>query len=598
MILPAPTGRMDFLSRDHQRQAVEKPGAAERRSAAARRAARRSKVPGRRPPAARPPIVRRTSAITSSIAAARLEADWPIRPRVRKRLRRLLLRHATALYLGAIAIATLRWLRRRCVYARQAGGDAGDPGGRRAARPVAGERLRRSRAFSARSCAWCAEAAAAARFFARACPETARTMVIVPTMLTSAAGVDALLEHLEVLALGNLDRVMHFAILSDFADTDTADVPEDAATLERARTASTALNLKFGDGTRQPVFPVSPRPAVESRGAGVDWLGAEARQDRGVQPAAAWRHRHEFLDAGRRPRRAAVGSLLHHARFGHAAAPRCGQTSSIGIIAHPLNQPRFDPRLQRVTEGYGILQPRVSVTMTSAAGSLFARIYAGHTGVDPYTTAVSDVYQDLFDEGIFTGKGLYDVDAFTAALEGRVPENALLSHDLFEGLYARTALVTDIEVVDDYPSSVLAHARRQHRWVRGDWQILRWLFPFVPSRDGHCAQSAADHRPLEDPRQPSPQPPAAGHRAAARRSAGPACQGEADRMDRGRARDTRLSLALPAAGGASADPAAGNPGARVPAHRGRRPEDRGRPRRTSARVHGERSLVSGCMRLG
>ena len=122
--------------------------------------------------------------------------------------------------------------------------------------------------------------------------------------------------------------------------------------------------------------------------------------------------------------------------------------------------------------------------MASAAGSLFARIYAGHTGVDPYTTAVSDVYQDLFGEGIFTGKGLYDVDAFTAALEGRVPENALLSHDLFEGLYARTALVTDVEVVDDYPSSVLAHARRQHRWVRGDWQILWWLFPFVPSRTG------------------------------------------------------------------------------------------------------------------
>ena len=149
-----------------------------------------------------------------------------------------------------------------------------------------------------------------------------------------------------------------------------------------------------------------------------------------------------------------------------------------------MNRPRFDARVGRVTEGYGILQPRVSVTMASAAGSLFARTYAGHTGVDPYTTAVSDVYQDLFDEGIFTGKGLYDVDAFVASLEGRVPENALLSHDLFEGLYARTALVTDVEVVDDYPSSVLAHARRQHRWVRGDWQILWWLFPFVPSRTG------------------------------------------------------------------------------------------------------------------
>ena len=127
--------------------------------------------------------------------------------------------------------------------------------------------------------------------------------------------------------------------------------------------------------------------------------------------------------------------------------------------------------------------------MASAAGSLFARIYAGHTGVDPYTTAVSDTYQDLFGEGIFTGKGLYDVDAFMAALEGRVPEYALLSHDLFEGIYARTALVSDVELVDDYPASVLAHARRQHRWVRGDWQILRWLFPWVRTRSGELERN-------------------------------------------------------------------------------------------------------------
>ena len=164
--------------------------------------------------------------------------------------------------------------------------------------------------------------------------------------------------------------------------------------------------------------------------------------------------------------------------------PRDTARELIGITHHPLNRPVVHPQLRRVTEGYGILQPRVSVTMASAAGSLFARTYAGHTGVDPYTTAVSDVYQDLFGEGIFTGKGLYDVDAFMASLEGRVPDNALLSHDLFEGVHARAALVTDTEVVDDYPSNVLTHARRQHRWVRGDWQILLWLFPWVPTRSG------------------------------------------------------------------------------------------------------------------
>ena len=164
--------------------------------------------------------------------------------------------------------------------------------------------------------------------------------------------------------------------------------------------------------------------------------------------------------------------------------PRDAARKLIGIIAHPLNQPHFDPAARRITDGYAILQPRVSVASTSAARSRFARIFAGHTGVDPYTTAVSDTYQDLFAEGIFTGKGLYDVDAFTAALDGRVPDNTLLSHDLFEGVHARTALVTDVEVVDDYPSNVLAHARRQHRWTRGDWQILGWLFPYVPMRAG------------------------------------------------------------------------------------------------------------------
>ena len=186
-----------------------------------------------------------------------------------------------------------------------------------------------------------------------------------------------------------------------------------------------------------------------------------------------------------------VGELevLAHVRYcitldSDTRLPRDAAKKLIGIIAHPLNRPHLDPRSGRVTDGYGILQPRVSVTTASAAGSPFARIFAGHTGVDPYTTAVSDTYQDLFGEGSFTGKGLYDVDAFTAALDGRVPDNTLLSHDLFEGIHARTGLVTDVEVVDDYPSSVLAHARRQHRWTRGDWQILPWLLPFVPTRAG------------------------------------------------------------------------------------------------------------------
>ena len=162
-----------------------------------------------------------------------------------------------------------------------------------------------------------------------------------------------------------------------------------------------------------------------------------------------------FVVTRRRPGDPAAGALLHHARQRHAPAARRRARADRHHRAPAEPRRRSIPRVGRVTEGYGILQPRISVTFTSAAGSLFARLYSGHTGVDPYTTAVSDTYQDLFGEGIFTGKGLYDVDAFIAALDDAVPENALLSHDLFEGLHARVALVSDVELVDEYPSSVL-----------------------------------------------------------------------------------------------------------------------------------------------
>ena len=154
----------------------------------------------------------------------------------------------------------------------------------------------------------------------------------------------------------------------------------------------------------------------------------------------------------------------------------------VGTLSHPLNRPRFDPHVQRVTEGYGILQPRVAVSIVSANRTRFSRIFSGHVGIDPYTTAVSDVYQDLFHEGSYVGKGIYDVDAFEASLAGRVPENTLLSHDLFEGSFARAALCTDIHVIDDYPHHYLSFAARQHRWVRGDWQIARWIWRTVPRR--------------------------------------------------------------------------------------------------------------------
>ena len=474
--------RMDFLSRDRQRRAVEEI-AAPNGDAQVRVALRA--VESARQAAATTSASDRTAHVGYHLidrGRADLEADVGHRPSLSRRVSRLVFAHPTAAYLGVIGLVTTTLLALCDVYVRHTGGSRAIAIGvmwlvlipatevailltqRVAAGLIAPRRLPRLE-------------------FLDAIPDEARTMVIVPTILTSVPGVAALLEHLEVQALGNLDKRVHFAILSDFRDAATRDLPDDASLLEAARAGVQALNTRFGPDHADRFFLFhrarqwNPREGV--------WMG--------------WERKRGKIEEFNRLLRGATNTsfvvevgavdVLPAVRYcltldSDTRLPRNAARKLIGILAHPLNRPRFDAKVGRVIDGYGILQPRVSVTMASAAGSPFARTYAGHTGIDPYTTAVSDLYQDLFGEGSFTGKGLYDVDAFAAALDGRVPENALLSHDLFEGLYARAALVTDVEVVDDYPSNVLAHARRQHRWVRGDWQILWWLLPFVPARIG------------------------------------------------------------------------------------------------------------------
>ncbi|HEY4491869.1 MAG TPA: glycosyltransferase family 2 protein, partial [Acidobacteriota bacterium] len=164
--------------------------------------------------------------------------------------------------------------------------------------------------------------------------------------------------------------------------------------------------------------------------------------------------------------------------------PRDSIRKLVGTLAHPLNRPVVDPRTRHVVKGYGILQPRVSHTLTSANRSWFAKIVSGPSGIDPYTSAVSDLYQDLFKEASFVGKGIYDLKAIHDCLNGRFPENSLLSHDLIEGSYARTGLVTDVEIFDEHPSDYSSFMQRQHRWIRGDWQVSPWILPRVPASDG------------------------------------------------------------------------------------------------------------------
>ena len=166
--------------------------------------------------------------------------------------------------------------------------------------------------------------------------------------------------------------------------------------------------------------------------------------------------------------------------------PRGSADRMIGAMAHPLNQAIIDPDPEKniVVAGYGILQPRVGVSVQSASRSRLASLYSGETGFDIYTRAISDVYQDLYGEGIFAGKGIYEVDTVHQVLERRFPRNALLSHDLIEGAYARAGLATDIEIIEDYPSHYSAYNRRKHRWLSGDWQITGWLFSRVPDESG------------------------------------------------------------------------------------------------------------------
>jgi len=475
-------GSMDFLSRDRYRQAVEDLAASSgeaqlqvalRAVESARRAAEKGQAADR---------AAHIGYYLIGKGRPGFETDVAYRPRISQRARRFIFAHATTFYLGSIALLTALPLGLGLAFFH----DQGSSLWVRAAAslllllPASEVAIAFVQRLAAR---WVPPRRLPRLEFPSGVPEDARTMVVVPTLLTSVAAVARLIEHVEVLALGNLDPRIHFAILSDFVDAPAREMPEDEAILSAAREGIDSLNARFGKEHADRFF-LFHRVRRWNPGENV-WMG--------------WERKRGKLEEWNRLLRGATNTsfavqvgdvrILPGVRYcltldSDTRLPRDAAKKLIGIIAHPLNRPRFDVRLGRVTEGYGILQPRVSVTMASAAGSLFARLYAGHTGVDPYTTAVSDTYQDLFGEGIFTGKGLYDVDAFMAALKGRVPENALLSHDLFEGVYARTALVTDVEVVDDYPASVLAHARRQHRWVRGDWQILRWLFPWVPTRSG------------------------------------------------------------------------------------------------------------------
>jgi cyclic beta-1,2-glucan synthetase len=322
-------------------------------------------------------------------------------------------------------------------------------------------------------------------------PRNARTLVVIPTILSSIEVVEALVEKLEVIFLANEDECIHFAIVGDFPDAQSAEMPDDEALLEAALEGIERLNATYRIAARDswPRFYLFHRRRQWNPSEG-KWMGWERKRGK-------LRELNNLLRGATNTSfivQTGDQSQLRDVRFvitldSDTQLPRDVARRLIGTAMHPLNRPLIDQSVNRVTRGYGILQPRVSVSLLSSCESLFAGIFSGNTGIDPYTTAVSDVYQDLFGEGNYTGKGLYEVDTFEQTLAKRVPENMLLSHDLFESLFARAALVTDIELLDDYPAHYDTYAKRQHRWTRGDWQIAPWLWRYVPDETGRKARN-------------------------------------------------------------------------------------------------------------
>jgi len=319
--------------------------------------------------------------------------------------------------------------------------------------------------------------------FCEGIPPESRTLAVIPTMLTSTQNIEDLVEALEVRFLANRDENLHFGLLTDFRDAPAETMPEDGPLVELARKRIEELNEKYRNAKGDTFF-LFHRPRGWNHRERT-WMGYERKRGKLAALNALLR------GGSREPFSCIVGDtgVLSNVKYvitldTDTQLPRDSAWQFVGAMAHPLNRARYDEEKQRVSEGYAILQPRVAVSLPGTNRSRYAHLFGSEPGIDPYTRAVSDVYQDLFHEGSFIGKGIYDVDAFEQALKGRFPENRILSHDLVEGCYARAGLLSDVQLYEEYPSRYSADVSRRHRWIRGDWQIARWLLPGVPGADG------------------------------------------------------------------------------------------------------------------
>ncbi len=324
--------------------------------------------------------------------------------------------------------------------------------------------------------------------FSEGIPSGSRTLVVVPSMITSPENIDDLIEALEVRFLANSNENVYFGLLTDLKDAEKETLPEDELLTGLARQKIEYLNEKYR-GSSGDSFFLFHRPRLWN-GRERLWMGYERKRGKLADLNSLLRGGPEgsfSLIVGNTEILSSIKYVI--TLDTDTQLPRDSARQFVGAMAHPLNRARYDSAKKRIVEGYGILQPRVSVILPSTNRSRYARLNGSESGIDPYTRVVSDVYQDLFHEGSFIGKGIYEVDAFEQALKDRLPENLILSHDLLEGCYARAGLLSDVQLYDEYPSRYHDDVVRRRRWIRGDWQIISWILPFVPGAGGRLRRN-------------------------------------------------------------------------------------------------------------
>ncbi len=324
--------------------------------------------------------------------------------------------------------------------------------------------------------------------FSKGIPEQYRTLIVVPTLLSNAVYIESLVDGLEIRYLANNFENLHFALLTDFTDSDTETEKGDAELVNLAIEKIGALNQRYRRGDSD-IFFLFHRAREWNEGE-QKWMGYERKRGKLAALNAFLRGR------GKDEFSIIKGDyhLLSDVKYvitldSDTLLPRDTAWKLIAAMAHPLNQPKFDSRKKRVTEGYGVLQPRVDTSIPLSSTSLYLHMQGSVSGIDPYTRVTSDVYQDLFEEGSFIGKGIYDVDVFEMAFQDVFQENRILSHDLLEGCYVRSGLLSDVFLYEENPAQYELDLRRHHRWIRGDWQIAAWLLPYVTTGKGRLTRN-------------------------------------------------------------------------------------------------------------